>query len=109
VTRLQEIQQLAIDDPEQLDIQWDKIDSDPEYKKDFEEIVWRSLGLMPVLEAMHTKLTKGESVAFSGEDTPLTPEQIDEYKDLIENELYAGYQMAFMWYKYEKVKEIVGA
>ena len=65
--------------------------------------------LMPMLEEMHTKLTKGESVAFSGEDTPLTPEQIDEYKDLIENELYAGYQMAFMWYKYEKVKEIVGA
>ena len=109
MTRLQEIQQLAIDDPEQLDIQWDKIDSDPEYKKDFEEFVWRSLGLVPMLEQMHTKLMNGQSVAFSGEDTPLTPEQIDEYKDLIEKELIAGYQMALMWYKYQKVQEIVGA
>jgi hypothetical protein len=109
VTRLQEIQQLAIDDPEQIEICWDKLDSDPKYKEEFEEVVWKTLGLMPMLEEMHTKLTKGESVAFSGEDTPLTPEQIDEYKDLIENELYAGYQMAFMWYKYQKVQEIVGA
>ena len=109
MTRLQEIQQLAIDDPEQIEICWDKLDSDPKYKEEFEEVVWKTLGLMPMLEEMHTKLTKGESVAFSGEDTPLTPEQIDEYKDLIENELYAGYQMALMWYKYEKVKEIVGA
>ena len=109
MTRLQEIQQLAIDDPEQIEICWDKLDSDLKYKEEFEEVVWKTLGLMPMLEEMHTKLTKGESVAFSGEDTPLTPEQIDEYKDLIENELYAGYQMAFMWYKYEKVKEIVGA
>ena len=109
MTRLQEIQQLAIDDPEQIEICWDKLDSDLKYKEEFEEVVWKTLGLMPMLEEMHTKLTKGESVAFSGEDTPLTPEQIDEYKDLIENELYAGYQMALMWYKYEKVKEIVGA
>ena len=107
--RLQEISQLAIDDPEQIEICWDKLDSDPKYREEFEEVVMNTLGLMPMLEEIHTKLTNGESVAFSGEDTPLNPKQIDEYKDLIENELFAGYQMAYMWYKYEKVKEIVGA
>ena len=106
--RLQEISQMAIDDPEQIQICWDKLDSDPKYKEEFEEVVWKSLGLMPMLEEMDTKLSNGESITFGGE-CPLSAEQIDEYKDLIENELYAGYQMAYMWYKYEKVKEIVGA
>lgn len=109
MTRLREIQELAIDDPEQIEICWDKIDSDPKYKEEFEEVVWRTLGLMPMLEEMHTKLSNGQSVMFEGKDTPLTVEQIDEYKDIIENELYAGYQMEYMWFKYERVKEIVGA
>jgi hypothetical protein len=109
MTRLQEIRQLAIDDPEQIQICWDKLDSDPKYKEEFEEVVTNTLTLMPMLEEMHTKLMNGKSVMFDGEETPLNLKQIDEYKDLIENELYAGYQMAFMWYKYEKVKEIVGA
>ena len=107
--RLQEISQMAIDDPEQIPISWDKLDSDPKYKEEFEEVVCQRLGLMPMFEQIHTKLMNGQSVAFEGKDKPLTVEQIDEYKDLIENELYAGYQMAWMWYKYEKVKEIVGA
>jgi hypothetical protein len=109
VTRLQEIQELAINDPEQIQICWDKLDSDPKYKEEFEEVVTNTLTLMPMLEQMHTKLTNGQSVMFEGEETPLNLKQIDEYKDLIEGELYAGYQMALMWYKYEKVKEIVGA
>ena len=107
--RLQEISQMAIDDPEQIQICWDKLDSDPKYKEEFEEVVLNTLGLMPMLEEMHTKLSNGESIAFKGKDTPLNQEQIEEYKDILENELYAGYQMALMWYKYEKVKEIVGA
>jgi hypothetical protein len=106
---LDDIRQIALTDPEQLDIQWDKIDSDPEYKAEFEDLVTKTLGLMPMIEQIHTKLTKGESVAFEGEDSPLTHDQIEEYKDLIENELIAGYQMALMWYKYQKVQEIVGA
>ena len=109
MTRLQEIRELAINDPEQIQICWDKLDSDPKYKEEFEEVVWRTLALMPMLEEMHTKLTNGQSVMFEGEETPLNLKQIDEYKDLLENELFAGYQMALMWYKYEKVKEIVGA
>jgi hypothetical protein len=107
--RLQEISEMAISDPEQIQICWDKLDSDPKYKEEFEEVVLNTLGLMPMLEEMHTKMSNGESVAFQGKDTPLTAQQIDEYMDIIENELYAGYQMAYMWYKYEKVKEIVGA
>ena len=109
MSRLQEIRQLVIDDPEQIQICWDKLDSDPKYKEEFEEVVTNTLTLMPMLEQMHTKLMNGQSVMFEGEETPLNLKQIDEYKDLIENELYAGYQMAYMWYKYEKVKEIVGA
>jgi hypothetical protein len=107
--RLQEISEMAVNDPDQIQICWDKLDSDPKYKEEFEEVVTNTLTLMPMLEEMHTKLMNGQSVAFSNEDTPLNLKQIDEYKDLIENELYAGYQMALMWYKYEKVKEIVGA
>lgn len=109
MTRLDEIRKLALDDPEQIEVCWDKIDNDPKYKEEFEEVVSSTLGLMPMLEQIHTKLSNGQSVMFEGEQTPLTVKQIDEYKDLIENELFAGYQMAYMWYKYEKVKEIVGA
>jgi len=106
---LDDIRQIALTDPEQLDIQWDKIDSDPEYKAEFEDLVTKTLTLLPMIEQIHTKLTKGESVVFEDDDSPLTHEEIERYKDLIENELIASYQMALMWYKYEKVKEIVGA
>jgi hypothetical protein len=83
MTRLQEIRQLAIDDPEQIQICWDKLDSDPKYKEEFEEVVTNTLTLMPMLEEMHTKLMNGKSVMFDGEETPLNLKQIDEYKDLI--------------------------
>ena len=131
MSRLQKIRQLAIDDPEQIQICWDKLDSDPKYREEFEEVVWNSLGLMPMLEEKHTELTKHISdlrielcitnlqiniaAAFTNveygeaEDTLELIKEYEKEKDKVEQELYAGYQMALMWYKYEKVKEIVGA
>jgi len=103
---LEEIKHIAFTHPDQLEINWDKLDSDPKYKQDFEDIVSNTLRIIPTIEDIYTKLAAGESVAFGGEPTSLNPAQIEEYKDIVEDELFNGYQMLEMYSRYLAVKSI---
>jgi hypothetical protein len=106
---LEDIKQIAYTHPDQIQICWDKLDSDPKYKEDFEAVVSNTLLLLPEIENIYKKLTTGKSVAFEGHDTPLKFEDIEQYTELVTEELFSRYQMEVMWDKYKKVKEIVGA
>ena len=106
---LEEIKHIAINHPDQLEINWDKLDSDPKYKQDFEDIVSKSLMMLPTIESIYLKLSAGESVTFEGESTSLEPEQIEEYKDIVEDELFSGYQMLDMYSKYLAVENVIKA
>ena len=106
---LEEIKHIAINHPDQLEINWDKLDSDPKYKQDFEDIVSKSLMMLPTIESIYLKLSAGESVTFEGESTSLEPEQIEEYKDIVEDELFSGYQMLDMYSRYLAVENVIKA
>ena len=106
---LEEIKHIAINHPDQLEINWDKLDSDPKYKQDFEDIVSKSLMMLPTIESIYLKLSAGESVTFEGERTSLEPAQIEEYKDIVEDELFSGYQMLDMYSRYLAVENVIKA
>ena len=107
--RLVEIKEIAINHPDQLEINWDKLDSDPKYKQDFEDIVSKSLLMLPTIESIYLKLTAGESVTFEGQSTSLAPEDIEEYKEIVEDELFSGYQMLDMYARYLAVENVIKA
>ena len=106
---LEEIKHIAINHPDQLEINWDKLDSDPKYKQDFEDIVSKSLMMLLTIESIYLKLSAGESVTFEGESTSLEPAQIEEYKDIVEDELFSGYQMLDMYSRYLAVENVIKA
>ena len=106
---LEEIKEIAINHPDQLEINWDKLDSDPKYKQDFEDIVSKSLLMLPTIESIYLKLTAGESVTFEGESTSLDPEDVERYKDIVEDELFSGYQMLDMYSRYLAVENVIKA
>ena len=106
---LDEIKHIAFSHPDQIEINWDKLDSDPKYKQDFEDIVSKSLMMLPMIEDIYKKLTAGESVTFEGQSTSLDPEQIEEYKEIVEDELFSGYQMLDMYSKYLAVENVIKA
>ena len=106
---LEEIKHIAINHPDQLEINWDKLDSDPKYKQDFEDIVSKSLMMLPTIESIYLKLASGESVTFEGHPTSLAPEDIEEYKDIVEDELFNGYQMLDMYARYLAVENVIKA
>ena len=107
--RLEEIKEIAINHPDQIEICWEKLDSDPKYVQDFEDVVSKSLMMLPTIESIYLKLTNGESVTFEGQSTSLDPEQIEEYKEIVEDELFSGYQMLWMYHKYLAVKNVIKA
>lgn len=105
--RLEEIKEIAFTHPDQIEINWDKLDSDPKYKQDFEDIVSKALRMLPMIEGVYTKLINGENVVVEGEDTALEPHEIDRYRELVEDELFNGYQMLRMWSTYLAVNDVI--
>jgi hypothetical protein len=103
---LQEIKEFAFRHPEQIEICWDKLDSDPKYKEDFETVVTSTLGLLPEIEVIYEKLISGENIVVEGESTSLDPLEREDYRNMVEEELFAGYQMLRMWDTYKKVINI---
>ena len=106
---LDEIKNIARTHPDQIEINWVKIESDPKYRKDFEAVVTKALMLLPGIETIHSKLTEGESIIFEGEFTSLNPVQVEEYKELVEEELFCAYQMQEMWNRYQAVMNLVNS
>jgi len=106
---LDEIKNIARLHPEQISINWAKIEKDPEYRKDFEDVVNKALMLLPGIEIIHAKLTAGESVTFEGESTSLNHKQVEEYTELVEEELFCAYQLQEMWNRYQAVMNLVNS
>ena len=104
---LEEIKYIAFSHPDQIEINWDKLDADPKYKQDFEDIVSKSLMMLPTIESIYLKLTAGESVTFEGESTSLDPEDVERYKDIVEDELFSGYQLLDMYARYQAVENVI--
>lgn len=106
---LEEIKHIAINHPDQLEINWDTMDADPKFKQDFEDVVYKSLLMLPTIENIYLKLTAGESVTVEGQSTSLDPEDVERYKDIVEDELFSGYQLLDMYARYQAVENVIKA
>lgn len=102
---LDDIKTMAWNHPEQLEINWDKLEN-PTYRQDFEAIVSKSLLMIPMLETLYTKLEQGEHITVEGEDTSLNYDEIETYKALTADELFSGYQLLDMYSRYLAVNQI---
>ncbi len=91
---------------EEIEINWDKLDSDPFYADDFERVVQSAVNHIPQLEQLHTKLAAGESVAFEGQASPLKFMDLESYLYLVETELFAAYQIQDVHERYHLIKSI---
>ena len=86
---LDEIKNIAINHPDQLEINWDKIDSEPMYAEQFEFSLSLVTEKIPDLESLYTKLTSNTQ--------------------LVVGELLAAYEMADLYDRYQKVKNVIKA
>ena len=89
-----------------LEVVWEKIDSDPMYKADFERILADCERLVPEIESLYLKLQAREHIFSEDETTTISPQERDVFMDRLEDELFASYQVLDLWDRYKLVKSI---
>lgn len=105
---MNELKQEAAIAANTIQINWEAMDN-PNYRKDFEHTLKRAMQLLPDLEGMFTKLSEGKSVLLPGEETSLSFEDIEQYRTIIEEELFNGYVLQELYHKYEMVNAVITA
>jgi hypothetical protein len=93
---------------DQIDINWTALEN-PEYRKDFEQVLTKAVKFVPELESLYTKLTNGKSVMNEDEDTPLGFEDVEKYSDLVAEELFNGYVLQSLYHKYTEIERVMAA
>ena len=106
---LDDIKRTALNHPEPLQIMWDQLDQDPQYTEEFERTLGVVIQNLPILESLYTKLTSGKSVLLPDSDTALKYDEIEQHTMLIAEELVATYEMADLYDRYTKVKNVIQA
>jgi hypothetical protein len=93
---------------DEIEINWDALEN-PEYRKDFEDVLNKAMLFIPELESLYTKLTSGKSVMNEDEDTPLGFEDVEKYSDLVAEELFNGYVLQSVYHKYTEIERVMQA
>jgi hypothetical protein len=105
---LEDIRHDALTNKDQLEIMWDKLDSNPEYEDEFKFSLETVTETIPELESIYMKLTSGKNVTFPAPyRTALSYDEIEMYTELVADELFAAYQMADLYDRYKKVKDVI--
>ena len=105
---LADIKRLALSpEVESIEIMWDKIDSDPSYREDFETTVQTVVNSVAGLEFVYNHITNGQSIHVPDEPSPLSPAELLEAKHMVEDELFAAYQMVDLWDRYRAVNTAI--
>lgn len=94
---LADIRQEARKAASDIEIQWDRIDSDPFYKADFEGTIRMAIEAIPQIEHAWTLL----------QDTPEDWDKRELMLGLVEEELFASYQIQDLWDRYQQVNAIM--
>jgi hypothetical protein len=98
----QEARLAAVD----LEVQWEKLDSDPSYREDFERILAECERLVPEIEQLYIRLQDRKNIFFPDQETTITYEERELFLDRLEDELFASYQVMDLWERYQLVKNI---
>jgi hypothetical protein len=89
-----------------LEVQWEKLDSDPMYREDFERILAECERLVPEIEQLYIRLQDRKNIFFPDQETTITFEEREQFLDRLEDELFASYQVMDLWERYQLVKNI---
>ena len=103
---LQEIKQEALYASQEISIMWEKLDTDPLYRSDFENILKQCAALIPDIERLYNKLVRGENVLEDGMDTMISEDDREVFLDRLEDELMASYQVLDLWNRYQLIESI---
>lgn len=103
---LAEIRNNAKETARDIEIDWDFIDSNELYRETFENILKRAVDMLVGMENLHSKMVEGKSVLFDGEESSLTYEMREEYLALLEEELFAAYQIQDVYERYNLIRSI---
>jgi hypothetical protein len=105
-TLLTQIKTDAIEEAQHIELPWEKFD-DPDYRKDFLLVMEKTINLIPELEHLFTKLTSNKSILYPGEDTPLSYPDIEQYTNLVHEELLQSYLLQELYTRYQLVENIL--
>lgn len=104
---LEQIKREALTSDEQIEIMWDKLDSDPRYREEFEQALQSVVKSVDGLEFVYKHLNSGKNIIDPEQDTHLTYDDIELAKTAIEDELFAAYQMVDVWDRYRAVNNVI--
>jgi len=89
-----------------IEVAWEKLDSDPEYREDFEHILRQVEHMLPEIERLYEKLIKGENIFDEGMPTSISEEERMLFLDKLEEELFSSYQVMDLWERYTLIEQI---
>lgn len=89
-----------------IEVAWEKLDSDPSYRSDFEKILSQVEHMLPEIERLYEKLVKGENIFDDNEPTTIGYEERELFLDKLEEELFASYQVMDLWERYTLIENI---
>lgn len=102
-----EIRNQAYEAANHIDINWDAMDATPGRHEAMKKSFASNTMLLPELISLYEKLTSGKSVVTPDEDTPLNFKEVEEYSELVADELYAGFVLEAVGDKYTKINTII--
>lgn len=89
-----------------VDLNWERLE-DPQEAEVLNTQLNKCITLLPDLESLYTKITSGKSVVFPDAETSLSFDEIEQYADLVAEELHAAYMLLAIKDKYDKVNNII--
>lgn len=104
---LEQIKREALTSHEQIEIMWDKLDSDPKYREEFEHAMQLVVNSVQGLEFIYNHLNSGKNIVEPSKDTNLSYDDIERAKEAVEDELFAAYQMVDVWDRYRGVQSVL--
>lgn len=103
---LKDIQKHAQETAGDIQIDWEQLDSNPAYVQDMETVLQRAVKFLPQLETLYNKVSQGKSALFDGEESALTYEMREEYLVVLEQELFAAYQLKDVYERFTLIRSI---
>lgn len=104
---LEQLKLEALSSTDQIEIMWDKLDSDPKYREEFEHALQMVMNSVQGLEFIYNHLNSGKNLVEPDKDTNLSYEDIELAKEAIEDELLTAYQMVDVWDRYRGVQIVI--
>lgn len=103
---LDELKLMGRHEAADIDIQWERIEQDPQHARELEMTFHIVEQNAMELEHMFHQLTNRESVLFEGEETPLGLADLERLLALITNELIAAYTILDVAHRYRSIKAL---